>query len=519
MSDPSQRFAPHQGPIEELVLFTLANLLLLVGVPLILVPFWEDAARLPKVLLLLWAAALLVGPALLSLKQRKGAMPLILACFYLWRAGAPWSTLEPLDLRLSMLALGVVGIAWHASPPRSVVLRALLGLAALESALALFQFLGLMRFGYGSLVTPRAMGTLGNSNSLCLWLLPLALVAWEHKRPRLALWLLLGASLSGARAGLLAGVVGAGYLVAQLSGQQRRGLLLALVIPVILAVVFQVRGPQRVPEGIQVRLALWTAAGALIEQHPLGLGPGQFGRAYLPYRGLEPAAALLQSRIPEQCHNELLGLGVEAGWPALLLGIALLVLGWLQLHSPRLKAALLVLTVQALFFRASAPIEILWLYLITGAAEKEEPAPPSGATITLPGLILLLGLLPATFGWGWAEYQAWLAREAELGGRWSESAQYWHQARRSGAPSRQTVLRRRFLASQLRLNPARGEIQGEALSELIEQDREPDPYVWVIRARFLKSVNPVGARRALLEAYLRDPWNRSLEQAVGAGPG
>lgn len=496
--------------------FRVANLSLLIGVPLALVPFWEDAARLPKLLLLLWGAALLLGAAPDGLRGSRSKLALALVGFYLWRAVAPFSFSAPVDLRSSMLAYAVVGLAWLAHPPGPLVCRGVLGLAAFETGLAVVQFSGLSTAGYGEIITPRAMGTLGNSNSLCLWLLPLALLAWERERPRLALWLLLGASLSGARAGLVAGLVASGYLAFQLSTRDRSRLAAALVVPILVMGLFQLRGPQRSIEGPQLRLALWTAAAALVEEHPLGLGPGRFGLAYLPYRGLEPESARGQSRLPQHCHSELLGLGVEAGWPALVLAAVVLVLAWLRLESPHLKAALLVMAVQGLFFRFSPPVELLWLYLLTWSPESSEAGKSGGYARLLPGLALVTVLLVLTLPWGWAERQAWLAREAELKKDGPGASLHWNLAWKNAAPSRKPTLRRRFLASQLALDSSRGEIDPAALRELHRSDLEPDPYIWSIRARFMLRSQPMRAHRAFLQACLRDPWNRSFEKAARA---
>lgn len=484
----------------------LANLLLLAGVPLLLLPPLEDAARTPKLALFLVAGALL-APTAFQRSLRGPGLARWLALLYFWRALAPLNFEGPGDLRWARLVMGLVAVSWLVCKPRAT--KILLWVGCIETSLGLLQFLGLDPTGFAQAGNFRALGTLANSNSLCMFLLPLAIIAWHRNSPKTALWLLLGASLTGARAGFLAFLVSGLYL-AYIQHKARKPLLIAatLIVSVVgLAQLSNHPSQSRSQSGHQVRLAFWTAAEALIETHPLGLGPAQFGWHYLPYRGLEPELTRGQSKIPDNCHNEWLGLGVEAGLPAMLLFLICLGLGWKNLKSPATKAALLALFVQTMFFRFSLPTELLYLYLLTGCTEDSDEGDDPRTVLAGLGLLLSILVLNQVASWCIAERNAWLAREAELSQQWLPASGYWKSAVLNCAPSRAITLRRHWMGCLIHLDPEAGEIGHFGMARLVAPNG-PDPYRWLIKSQFHSSKDPRRARRALLRALLKDPWNR-----------
>jgi O-antigen ligase len=71
-----------------------------------------------------------------------------------------------------------------------------------------------------------------------------------------------------------------------------------------------------------LRFAAWGSTLALVREHPLGIGLGNFPEAFIPYHleGAVPASEALYFRSP---HNEPLKVAAEGGWAALLLALAL----------------------------------------------------------------------------------------------------------------------------------------------------------------------------------------------------
>jgi O-antigen ligase len=71
-----------------------------------------------------------------------------------------------------------------------------------------------------------------------------------------------------------------------------------------------------------LRFAAWQSAWALVHDHPLGVGLGNFPDAFIPYQleGAKEPSETLYFRSP---HNEALRIAAEGGWIALLLALGL----------------------------------------------------------------------------------------------------------------------------------------------------------------------------------------------------
>ncbi|MHC4923179.1 MAG: O-antigen ligase family protein [Planctomycetota bacterium] len=76
---------------------------------------------------------------------------------------------------------------------------------------------------------------------------------------------------------------------------------------------------------VVVRVELAKSSAALLAENPLGVGPGNWEVAVPPHRSEREVAAALR-RDPGEAHNDYLQLAAEAGWPAVLLGLAALVM-------------------------------------------------------------------------------------------------------------------------------------------------------------------------------------------------
>jgi O-antigen ligase len=317
-------------------------------------------------LLLAWEAGRDNGARIPAWVRRLGLGLAALWCL----SGA--QSLRPDEALEALLIWGayplVFAAAWMlAEGPRQRrrLLLLLLSVGALNAAYAFLQAIGQDPVAWNRGFAGRAMGFFGNPNFLgghLALLLPLglALALDERGTPRAQAWrwlltglLFLGLLLTqtrgawgGAAVGCAVVLVLAARRMPGLLARQRRPLLGAAVLVVLLGGFYLVAQPQArerilsvlsgqdVEAGRRAFLMKKTAQIAL--EHPaLGVGPGNF-RVWFPsvqVRGLAAADYDKQPYILSQhSHNDILQMAADSGWLAALLWIALLlsVLGALK---------------------------------------------------------------------------------------------------------------------------------------------------------------------------------------------
>ncbi len=315
---------------------------LLVGAALLALALVPDEAFLrSKVvwgegLLLAGAAALLLGQAAHGrlLLPAPGVLlaallPAGFAALWLW-LGTPISDVLARDEieRLTLLPVAVWAAAAAAERPgaRRALLAALVLTAIPVAGFAVAQNLaGILELPLNRVARPAS--TFGNPVFLGAYLvlvLPVALAGALFGRGVLR-WggaLAAGLALPALYAtqtrwawlgGSLAAALGA-VLLAPTRGARRALLVALLAVGLLLAALNRDVLQRQHAHGL-----IWRDTLALIADHPLGVGPGQYSVAFLPYASDELLAVYpRRERIINDAHSEPLQIVAELGWPGLL---------------------------------------------------------------------------------------------------------------------------------------------------------------------------------------------------------
>lgn len=233
---------------------------------------------------------------------RPGTQPLFLPMLA-WFAASMTSALLGFDPKAGVLFVSIfgLGIVWHlalvrfwndAGVTRAIFWSYLLsGAAASAVAVAMVATRipgSLYAIGHG-----RAIGTFVLPGELAAYLVIFLPIAYALTRvaPGKALrgtaWIALAAgsaafALTVSRAGWMGLAAAAAFLIAVQARRRRRGATAALfVIAAAAAVVLLFFNVQHNPSEDYTRLAIWRAAGEVIDRFPLtGVGPFDFARLY-----------------------------------------------------------------------------------------------------------------------------------------------------------------------------------------------------------------------------------------------
>lgn len=146
---------------------------------------------------------------------------------------------------------------------------------------------------------------------------------------------------SGSRAALLATLVctAAAVIASLIRKERQRTARIALVASLVVTAGIAALGwaPDGFAEGgLRFRTLAWSTAPAMVEAHPLGVGPGQFAREYPPFRDQEELALSEHFRAEptpvdvEHLHNDALHAVTEQGLVLGGLFVALLLLAWFR---------------------------------------------------------------------------------------------------------------------------------------------------------------------------------------------
>lgn len=435
----------------EQALLHLGSLLIWAGVPLACSTALADAVEVPKSAAFT-AGALLVTFAWLLGAARKtwpwlrvGRLTLVWVLFYAWWAcSAFWGVgglngqIPALEHALCLMLL----LAWTASGSRQSW-RAWFWMIFL-AGLLVTGYAWLQRFGrdvtswsHPEYSVIRTISTMGNPNYLALYLvawLPLSLPVVAPRRWLWLPWLLGFAALvqTGTRGAWLACLVC--LVVACALRPGKRVLLVGLILLLTAGLVIwkgaEVLGQRAQASSVgnvdvAARVYLWRAAWATLLSQPMGVGPGGFTGEALKYREWEPMETRSWQRLAENPHNQLLSVGVDAGWMGVLLLLAGLV-GFLWGRARRARRSLtelsLLLTgvglsVHLLTLNLALPAEVLWLAALSWPGQHDPPAgrQPPVVMVALAGLLWLAGTLLAA-GWVVGERTFWLADEDRYNG-------------------------------------------------------------------------------------------------------
>ncbi|MBU6152776.1 MAG: O-antigen ligase family protein [Bdellovibrionales bacterium] len=103
------------------------------------------------------------------------------------------------------------------------------------------------------------------------------------------------------------------------------------------AAVLSYRGMENGSNTRDLRIARWLNTGAMMWDHPLGIGPGHYEYDYLRYTSRVRKDAEIDGRfVSKTPHNQPLQIGVDYGMPALVFWI--LLTGWILRLAVRTKA-------------------------------------------------------------------------------------------------------------------------------------------------------------------------------------
>jgi O-antigen ligase len=288
----------------------------------------RDAVRLPVVA----AAGLVLVGGTIALGIRRGELlmrrePVLLIGSAAWIVAAVSHVVHGADpAGLGPLTLGAAGLTLY-----TVLSRGLAGRAVMERAgLPLLAVAGL----YASFETWRAgpVGIVGNSGEAGCQTAILA-AALLAAAPGIRGGLIVGAAgaacaaatvWTGSRTGMIAGAAGLAAAAAQaIPGRALRfGAAAALV-----AAAAAAWPALRAVPSFEARLSIWKGCGKLAAEHPLlGVGPGRFRDAFVPYRRPEEfafshAAEPGVYREVNHAHSSYAQVLAETGWPGALLWV------------------------------------------------------------------------------------------------------------------------------------------------------------------------------------------------------
>lgn len=393
---------------------------------------------------------------ILRLLRRRGLPPtplnpLLYLCVIIWFASAllsldPRMALENLWFPLTNLGFFFIAVDYLQRGRETRLVETQFLLAALVVILAGIQ-LGSWLFGWGFAtptigwlsvlggdiafppVSPRLFVPLGVSTWLAAYTAPLVMVAFawglsaRQRSARIALWLLAALLaiimlLTNSRGGWISLGAGAGiFCLLQIARNPRlQQIIRRYAVPVgigILALVaaaglafIAISSDPGHASGDVLRFDLWRGAVEIAGDHPLlGVGPGEFGRAYRLYR--DPT--YVDNRLGT-AHNFYLNTLVETGivgaLVALALGVVLLRAWWRlwrsaetparRLHLEGALAALVGLGAHSFFDTFTiAPLALLVLglaaYCVTATRARSDPPLPGSRPAALVGLILIVG--------------------------------------------------------------------------------------------------------------------------------
>lgn len=317
--------------------------------------------------------------------------------------------------------------------------------------------------GAAFLVATRSRG--GWAAALAGWGTGLAVLAWIHRKKWVPRW----------REGALPG--------------------LALLIPVLTALVIPVRGPEPLPgvaatlttasrEGAEgslaIRGALRRNTAALIADHPLlGVGPGRFAAVFpLYHKRVAPTPGFGLARQPEHVENDFLETAAELGIPGALLLFSLA--GAALLRALRRTAEELPATTTAVAaasvagiagilvhglvaFPLQSPSSALLFWTLAGLAFRDRPGrqtkalPPAGNLGRRAGLVIGSGLLLAGVFVARGEFRAQLRLGAAV------------QAQFAGSPASASALAREAARA------APWQRRDRALAAMVVYDSEQAP--------------------------------------------
>ncbi len=338
---------PHHGS-------SFAVGMVFIGVVLTFQPFGLDQFLLPKALVLLVGAPLVVGIVMACRGLVAGDALLIrlVVSFLVWSMTVPlvhaqnrvlhgFGALEV--LLLMVLFVGVLGTRTAGSRAEGQLLRLLVLPALIVAPLALAQGLGVdplrLLFDLSSSRPGRwqVLTTLGNPTwtaELLVLSLPLVLAAWKTAGRSRTVWLwsvglvfAAAVAATGSR-GALVGLAVAAVVGFGLIPIVRRSRWLVLGGVVVIGILVTVMGIERLGElkPLTGRLGLWGAGLHLVPQEPLT----GFGLRHTPLilpEGLESVVAGLDSQyhrwlptlLVDRLDQDLLQVAVERGMPAALL--------------------------------------------------------------------------------------------------------------------------------------------------------------------------------------------------------
>ena len=304
--------------------------------------FDRDSLRRPLLLAVavVWIAALMVrGLRRGELMLRKE--PVMGIAAVAWGAavvsfiagGAHPSGIGPLGLGLAGVAVYAIVSKGQATRD-GVVTYGFGAMAAGGAAIAVYVLLqraGIEFIGWGPSTAP--IGTFGNSSEAgCVMAMFAAALLWFPGISRAAGLLCAAATVAtGSRTGMVALAAATTLVAVQFA--RPAALRVALLAAFVAASAFGWTWARRV-ESFQVRLGVWRGVAAMAREHPfLGVGPGRFREAFVPYRDAEEFRLShrndpLQYKDVADAHHAWLHVLAEQGLPAALPALLLLYVVW-----------------------------------------------------------------------------------------------------------------------------------------------------------------------------------------------
>ena len=187
----------------------------------------------------------------------------------------------------------------------------------------------------------------------------------------------------------------------------------ALGAALIVATLFNLGHLTEVRENSRLRFARWVNTVALIADHPLGVGPGNYEFEYLPYRKkILDDSEINEANVARSPHNLPLQVAAEYGWVTLLaLTLALAILLPRIRSTDALSYAILVTILvdglSAFPFQVPYPFFVFAVFLGIGLAPRASANPALAPSFARFGIALLMIALSGVIGTrGWQLYSA-----------------------------------------------------------------------------------------------------------------
>jgi hypothetical protein len=401
----------------------------------------DEPVAVPKMVMLVWAAALLlVG---FFLRERRQASPRGRLALGLALALLGWLGLSAIVSPLpdwgitpwlegcGALVLAVTWALTATAADRDVMKQVLTATAGLVAGYGIAQRLGWDPLSwYHPPWFDRTPSTMGNPDFTAHFDVVALPLVWQRamssrRSLSLSVVVLLAVDLCicEARGSVLALVVALVYWFLRSRARQAPPRWLVAVLAVIVAgtamnvLVRRVVNPGE--NSGHARYYLWRVSERLIEERPgLGWGLGTFPYVMLPHRDLEPVELRHRAALAEDPHDILFSVGVSGGLPALALLLALMLVGvrqaWKEPVDTGAEASLVAYGFNLLFLFPMPGTTVVAAFAIAclwpeAKGEVSPRAWPLALTVPVLGLSLIAGggLLRAEClgkqAWEWAE--------------------------------------------------------------------------------------------------------------------